>query len=178
MAAKRSNSGPLAVVVACMAVVAGTAWYVRSAPQPEPIAPEKRVDAPTSTGAGDVTVLRPRYDEAGDLKFDRQQKPVPADTGPMAFAVGEYVHGLPMVPASAQVVSVKVRDGVATVDFSSDFPKSLGSTDEETLVNGVLAVMAQFPEVKSVKFTIQGRQVETFGHLDLLDPQPVLRDVR
>jgi hypothetical protein len=178
MAAKRSNSGPWVVVVGCLAIVAGTAWYVRGAPQPEPIAPEKRVDAPADVRTGEVTLLRPRYDESGDLRFDRQQKPVPADVGPMAFAVGEYVHGLPMVPSGARVLSVKVRDGVATVDFSADFPKSLGSTDEETLVNGVLAVLGQFPDVKSVKFAIQGRPVESFGHLDLLDPQPVLHDVR
>jgi hypothetical protein len=122
--------------------------------------------------AGTVNAPTARY-QGDDLVFD--QKPVRPQAGQdrMVFAVNQYLAGLSFVGKEARVTSIKIKDRIATLDFSEAIYGGYGSEDEQTLVKGILETMSQFENVGWVKFTVEGQTLDSLGHLDLSDPQPV-----
>jgi germination protein M len=82
----------------------------------------------------------------------------------------------PIVPTGLTVKGVSIKDGVATVDFSSELKKlSPGSTVETLFVYMVVDTLTEFPNIDSVSFEIEGEPVKTLsGHMDLT--QPLKRD--
>ena len=78
-----------------------------------------------------------------------------------------------VIPKQTKLNSVKVKDGVATVDFSVELKKYFvgGSTGEEMLIGSVVNTLTEFPEVKAVKFLLGGKKIDTLsGHSDLSQP--------
>lgn len=78
-----------------------------------------------------------------------------------------------IIPKKTKLKSVKVKDGIATVDFSDDMVKYFvgGSTGEELMIASIVNTLTEFKEVRSVKFLIDGKEVETIaGHMDLTAP--------
>ena len=76
-------------------------------------------------------------------------------------------------PSNARIRSVTVKDGLATVDFDGSILKGFvgGSTGEEFLIGSIVDTLTNFPEVKRVKFLIDGKEIETLsGHMDLSTP--------
>ena len=76
-------------------------------------------------------------------------------------------------PNNAAIRSVTVENGLAIVDLDGSFLKSFvgGSTGEELLVGSVVDTLTNFPEVKHVKFLVDGKEIETLsGHMDLSTP--------
>ena len=76
-------------------------------------------------------------------------------------------------PKNAAIRSVTVRDGLATVDFDGGILKGFvgGSTGEEFLIGSIVDTLTNFPEVKRVKFLVDGNAIETLsGHMDLSAP--------
>ena len=83
-------------------------------------------------------------------------------------------------PKHVKLRSVKVQDGVATVDFSKELQKNFngGSTGEEMLVGSIVNTLTDFPEVKKVRIRIEGEDVETLsGHMDLSEPLPRMTEL-
>ena len=78
-----------------------------------------------------------------------------------------------VIPKKAQLRSVMVKDGVATVDFSKELEQNFsgGSTGEEMLIGSIVNTLTDFPEVQKVQILIEGASVETLsGHMDLSEP--------
>ena len=78
-----------------------------------------------------------------------------------------------IIPKKAKLKSVKVKNGIATVDFSEDLVKNFagGSTGEEMLAGSIVNTLTEFPEVKSVQIIIEGKEVDSLaGHLDTSKP--------
>lgn len=76
-------------------------------------------------------------------------------------------------PKNAAIRNVTVRDGLATVDFDGGILKGFvgGSTGEEFLIGSIVDTLTNFPEVKRVKFLVDGKEIETLsGHMDLSMP--------
>lgn len=76
-------------------------------------------------------------------------------------------------PKNAKLHGVTFKDGTAFVDFDSNITKSFagGSTGEELLVASVVKTLTEFPEVKQVRFLVDGKEIETLsGHMDLSTP--------
>ena len=76
-------------------------------------------------------------------------------------------------PNNAAIRSVTVENGLAVVDLDGSLLKSFvgGSTGEELLVGSVVDTLTNFPEVKRVKFLVDGKDIETLsGHMDLSTP--------
>ena len=69
-------------------------------------------------------------------------------------------------------LSVKVSGDTATVDFNQNFAsRGQGSFTERMMVNAVVCTLTEFPEIKKVKFLVDGKEIDTIsGHMDLLDP--------
>lgn len=83
-------------------------------------------------------------------------------------------------PKNASIRSVKVENGLATVDLGGSITKNFvgGSTGEELLVGSVVDTLTNFPEVTSVKFLVEGQDIETLsGHMDLSAPLERMSDL-
>lgn len=83
-------------------------------------------------------------------------------------------------PKNAKIRSVKVKNGLATVDLDGNIKKSFvgGSTGEEFFIGSIVDTLTAFPEVKSVKFLVDGKEIETFsGHMDLSEPIERMNDL-
>ena len=83
-------------------------------------------------------------------------------------------------PKNAAIRSVTVSNGLAVVDLDGGFLKNFvgGSTGEEFLVGSVVDTLTNFPEVKRVKFLVDGQEIETLsGHMDLSTPLERMGDL-
>ena len=83
-------------------------------------------------------------------------------------------------PKNAAIRSVTVNGGLATVDFDGRILKNFvgGSTGEEFLIGSIVDTLTNFPEVKRVKFLVDGKEVETLsGHMDLSVPLERMNDL-
>ncbi len=88
--------------------------------------------------------------------------------------------GIAIIPKNTKLLSVKVNNGVATVDFSKEFKSNFagGSTNEIMLIGSIVDTLTQFDDVKSVQFTIEGKKLDALsGHLDLTVPQTRMNDI-
>ena len=77
-----------------------------------------------------------------------------------------------LFPPGTDVHSVKVQGDTATADFNQNFAsRGQGSYTERMMVNAVVCTLTEFPEIKKVKFLVDGKEIDTIsGHMDLLDP--------
>ncbi len=80
---------------------------------------------------------------------------------------------LASIPASARLLAVTVRDGIAYVNFSSELRTEHwgGSTGEIMTVYSIVNSLTELPEIERVKILVEGETVDTLaGHLDLTEP--------
>ncbi len=76
-------------------------------------------------------------------------------------------------PKTAKLRSVRLQGDVAVVDFDSNIRKGFsgGSTGERFLVGSVVNTLTNFPEIKKVRFLLDGKEIESLaGHMDLTEP--------
>jgi sporulation and spore germination protein/immunoglobulin-like protein involved in spore germination len=79
------------------------------------------------------------------------------------------------VPADTKLLGLTVKDGVATVDLSSEFESGAGSASATIRLGQVVYTLTQFPTVKSVVFQVDGRTVTVFGSEGIVLDGPVGR---
>jgi germination protein M len=79
------------------------------------------------------------------------------------------------VPAGTKLLGLSIKDGIATVDLSSEFESGGGSASAITRLGQVVFTLTQFPTVKSVRFQIEGRNVTVFGSEGIVLDGPVGR---
>lgn len=174
MARSNKNSkAPLYVAVCGLAVVGGLGYYIvnspgRTVPETKPLVqvPQRKTDQ--------AKVYNPSYDR-GDLKLKPTLVKVDEKQDPRVFVVNEFLAHLKMVPSGAKLKTCRIESGIATLDFAAPFETSYGTEDEQTVLKGILTTMGQFEDVKQVRFTVEGRTLESLGNVDLTAPQDVIR---
>ena len=67
------------------------------------------------------------------------------------------------IPAGTRLLGITIRNGVATVDLSTEFDSGGGSTSMGYRLAQVVYTLTQFSTVKSVIFQIEGETVTVFG---------------
>lgn len=80
---------------------------------------------------------------------------------------------LPVISPVAKLISIKVKDKVAYVNFSEKLKKENpgGSTNEILTIGAIVNTLTEFPEIKKVQILIEGKVVQTLsGHLDISEP--------
>ncbi len=173
--AKRSNA-PLFVALCGLALVAGLGTYIMNSPGRTVLKPAP--PAAQEQRSGDVKVYTPHYDPKGNLSLKPGLAHATTKEDPRVFAVNQYLAQLSMVPKDARAKACTVRSGVATIDFTSSFDTTYGTEDEQTILKGILTAMSQFPEVRRVLFTVDGKPLSSIGNVDLTDPQPVIPETQ
>lgn len=131
-----------------------------------------KVYYPDDQGIGLVTVKRQvRVEPSGD-KYKAAMESLMSGTKDKGCTV--------IIPKQAALRSVKVEDGLATVDFDRNLVKHFvgGSTGEEMMIGSIVNTLTEFPEVKKVRILIEGQPVETIaGHMDLSEPLERMKNI-
>lgn len=84
------------------------------------------------------------------------------------------------LPAGTRLLSVRLADGLATVDFAHELRDNFtgGDSAETRAVNSVLKTLGQFPTITRVQLLVEGKPIDSLGGLlELTNPLPVLRPV-
>jgi spore germination protein GerM len=90
-------------------------------------------------------------------------------------AVDDLLRGIDSVPQNAVLLEHGKKDGVLTLNFSSEFDSGYGSSAEQAILNGLRALAGQDPEVEELMILVEGQIVETLGHFEIMEPIPVHR---
>ncbi len=67
------------------------------------------------------------------------------------------------VPAGTRLLGISIKNGLATVDLSTEFDSGGGSASMHDRLAQVVYTLTQFSTVKSVVFQIEGQTVTVFG---------------
>ncbi|MBU5612116.1 GerMN domain-containing protein [Geomonas azotofigens] len=175
---RRSNraKGVLLIAFLVFAVVVGLMVFrkYRTATQvAPPAAPTEQVDTRV------VTLFFSNQDGSSLTREGREIAVEDTTDDMIASVVDELVVGplgdlAPTLPHNAKVLGAQLKGDVAQVDFSKELVESLpeGSSAEMSAVYSVVdTVVANFPQVKAVRFLVDGVPVkELKGHLDLSAP--------
>jgi germination protein M len=80
------------------------------------------------------------------------------------------------IPSGTELLGISIKNGVATVDLSSEFESGGGSASAEYRLGQVVFTLTQFPTVRAVLFQVDGRTVTTFGAEGIVLDGPQARD--
>jgi len=94
--------------------------------------------------------------------------------GPTATESGDRMIST-AVPVGSQLLGLTIKDGVATVDLSSEFESGGGSVSVLTRLGQVVYTLTQFPSVKTVLFLIEGQPANVFSSQGIVLDKPVGR---
>jgi germination protein M len=76
--------------------------------------------------------------------------------------------GIAVVQPQTKILSVTVKDGVATIDFDKSVLDFKATAPEKMLAYAaILETMGQFPEINKVQFTVEGKSSGTIGGKDV-----------
>ena len=80
------------------------------------------------------------------------------------------------VPGGTDLLGLTIKDGVATVDMSTEFDSGGGTASMQYRLAQVVFTLTQFPTVKSVLFQVEGKTVTVFGSEGIALDGPQARD--
>lgn len=149
--------------------------------KPVPPVEEEKSSTPTQTLPAQSMRVKVYYpDDSGVRLVEVERKINVEHEGEKYLAAVEILLDEPheenlttIFPKSANIRSVTVEGGLATVDLDGSIVKHMvgGSTGEEFLVGSIVDTLTNFPEVTKVKFLVDGKEIETLsGHMDLSTP--------
>jgi spore germination protein GerM len=93
--------------------------------------------------------------------------------GPSEFEQG---YGLTTaVPDGSEFLGLRIEDGVAHVDLSSEFESGGGSLSMQMRLAQVVYTLTQFPTVKGVVFALDGEPIEVLGGEGVVIDHPLTR---
>ncbi|MFZ5633462.1 MAG: Gmad2 immunoglobulin-like domain-containing protein [Bacillota bacterium] len=123
-----------------------------------------------------------------DVYLVREMHQVPyTEDGPGA-ALNEMIGGNPTtggavktLPSTTRLLGINIRDGLATVNFSSDvLGANVGAAGEVLGIQSIVNTLTEFPQIREVSFLVEGkadgRARDWWGHVGLYG-QPFKRNL-
>ena len=109
----------------------------------------------------------------GERRWVRREEKEPATAINLLLQGPTHPDLIRTVPPRTRLLNLRVQDGVAWADFSSeiihDHPG--GSAGEILTVYAIVNTLTEFPEIRRVAITVEGRRLESLvGHMDLSMP--------
>jgi hypothetical protein len=120
-----------------------------------------------------VEVVTPKFNDKGDLSFDRTKKDVPKGEDAYLVAFNATLREVKAVPDNAFASNAKLDGSTLTVNFTPEFEKSYGTDDENALLNSLLATAKQFKGVKKLQILVDSKPIETLGSVEITAPLDV-----
>ena len=143
-----------------------------SAPEASP-AETKPTLAPQKTG-----VIYTVSQTGGDDNLVAHTVPLAHSQSPARDALEALIHAdNSPIPEGTSLRSIKVADGLATVDLSGEFQAHFhgSETEEAQTVNSVLRTLGQFASIDRVQFLMDGKPLDALSQLPLSSPLDVIR---
>lgn len=143
-------------------------------PEPEVHASAHAVSPPSASVAVEAKpvdgVLVPKLDGSNVRLVSPEKAPLEGED-PKTFVAAHVLTAAGL--DAVRCLGVQVKDSVALVEFSKELEDGVGSMEEGDFVKMLEVGFGQFPDVKSVQILIDGKPVDSLGHLELGDPLPV-----
>ena len=79
------------------------------------------------------------------------------------------------VPPGTRLLGIGIRDGLATVDLTSEYQSGGGALSMQTRLGQVVYTLTQFPTVQKVRFRLDGEPVNVFSSEGIVLSHPVGR---
>jgi hypothetical protein len=79
------------------------------------------------------------------------------------------------VPSDTRLLGIGIRDGLATVDLTSEYQSGGGALSMQTRLGQVVYTLTQFPTVQKVRFHLDGSPVNVFSSEGIVLDHPVGR---
>lgn len=144
--------------------------------------------SPSPTAPAETMIIRAYYVLDGDPGVEGlvpTLRVVPKTTGVARAAMNAlldsgrirdaYQQISTAIPAGTRLLGISVKNGVATVDLSSDFESGGGSASGMYRLGQVVYTLTQFSTVRAVLFQVEGRTVTTFGSEGIVLDRPQTR---
>lgn len=153
--------------------------FIRKYSGRSPITPEQPAATAPREGVRPVVLFFASPDGSGLVRESREIDPCSAPAECAEAVIDELINGplgdfSPTLPETATYRSVMVNGDTVTVDFGRELQEGMqsGSNAEMAAVYSVVDSLAiNFPEIKRVRFLVEGAPVETLkGHIDLREP--------
>lgn len=80
-----------------------------------------------------------------------------------------------LIPGGTQLLGLKIANGVATVDLTSEYESGGGSASMSMRIAEIVYTLTQFPTVKGVLFELDGQPVDVIGGEGVDVDHPVAR---
>ncbi len=172
--------------IALVALAAGVFLYQDrrpgGPPDPPPGVTPGGQDSPSTrpqkpADRSETSVVIYRVDPGNDQELPhlvRLEVQIPRGEEPMAAALNAMAQQKDSpLPPRTQARSVKLTNDIARVDFNDAFKGNFigGDSEEALAIHAVLATLRQFPGVKRVQITMEGKPIESLGgHFELTEP--------
>ncbi|MDI6827049.1 MAG: GerMN domain-containing protein [Armatimonadota bacterium] len=168
---KRKSFAVLAILVFLVAVALGVYLGGRQKTPPAPMPPVPKTQAKQQKT---VKVFHVKIEDSRP-KLRPVYKQISADENPIEAALkllveqGNSKDPSNPIPEGTKLLGVEVKDGLAIVNFSHEFRDNFegGSTGEALLIGAILRTLGQFPEIRQVSILVEGKPIDSLGHLDL-----------
>jgi germination protein M len=130
-----------------------------SAASPSASPPSSPAASPTPDTVVSAYYLRGRF--VGTAHRSVAATDQPAETALLELLIGpnaeERAAGLhTQIPAGTRLLGLTIRDGLATVDLSSEFAAGVDPREDRGRLAQVVYTLTQFPTVRGVRFRIDG----------------------
>jgi germination protein M len=164
------------IMLFLLLVVAGCSFM--ESPEPDP------VQEPPETMEVAVYYLKSANNE---MYLVREVHEVEKSEAPARAALNELINGTPItegaikvLPTDTKILGIKIDQGLATVDFSSEvLQANVGSSGEALGIASIVNTLTEFPSIQKVQLTVDGdpeKGMDWWGHVGLYE-QPFTRDI-
>ncbi len=111
------------------------------------------------------------FSSNGDIKLNKINRQVKVAGSPLQAVMDVLLEGvntdeinqgyLSLIPEGTKLKSIRVSDGIATMDFSEEFMfNTFGPEGMKNQLKQVIFTASEFPTVKAVQFLIDGKKVD------------------
>ncbi len=124
--------------------------------------------------------------ESGDIKLSKINRKVQVSGSPLQAVIEVLLDGLnadelnqgylSLIPDGTKLKSIRVSDGIATMDFSEEFMfNTFGSEGMKTQLKQIIYTASEFPTVRAVQFLIDGKKVSYMSE-SIYTEKPLSKD--
>jgi germination protein M len=105
------------------------------------------------------------------IKLDASIKDKDQPLAVMKELVEKAPSGDTTFPKDTKVNKVTIKDGLATVDFNKAFvSRKNNEFDNMLMIYAVVDTLTEFPDIKQVTFSVEGKKLDMLGQMDMEDP--------
>ena len=144
--------------------------------------PPKQIQSTTRNSALYFAIIS----ENGDIKLSKIDRRVKVSGSPLQAVMEVLLEGLTadelnrgylsLIPDGTKLRSIRVSDGIATMDFSEEFMfNTFGSEGMQTQLKQIIYTATEFPTVKAVQFLIDGNKVSYMSE-SIYTEQPLFKN--